>query len=92
MKLERGRLFERDLSKLRDKQLVTQLEKSLRLLQQNPNHPSLHCKRLICKRADNLFSVRVSKGYRLLFLEYEEKLLLYRLLDHDRYDRLSKGC
>ena len=84
-------LYKKDVSKLKT-DISSQIEKVLTLLAGDRNHPSLHNKNIKCKRADNLFSIRVNKQYRIMYFEYEEHLELYRLLDHDKYDRLIKGC
>jgi plasmid maintenance system killer protein len=84
-------LYKRDISKLKT-DISSQIEKSLALLISDNNHPSLHNKNIKCKRADNLFSIRPNKQYRIMYFKYEMYFELYRLLDHDKYDRLIKGC
>lgn len=91
MKINKSDLYERDVGKLKTN-LASQIEKALTLLENDISHPSLHHKNIKCKRADNLFSIRVNKQYRILYLKYEDYMELYRLLDHDKYDRLTKGC
>ena len=84
-------LYKRDISKLKT-DISPQIEKALTLLIDDINHPSLHNKNIKCKRADNLFSIRINKQYRIMYFKYKEYFELYRLLDHDKYDRLIKGC
>ena len=84
-------LYKRDISKLKT-DMSSQIEKALTLLKSDINHPSLHHKNIRCKRANNLFSIRVNKQYRILYFKHNEYFELYRLLDHDKYDRLIKGC
>jgi len=72
--------------------LSSQIDKVFLLLQTDLHHPSLHHKNIKCKKADNLFSIRVNKQYRILYFEYDEYIEVYRLLDHDKYDRLIKNC
>lgn len=60
-----------------------QADKAFELLKQNPNHPSLHFKKIGCRR-----SVRIGLGYRALALEIEGGLLWYWIGSHDGYDRL----
>lgn len=91
MNIQESNLYKRDISKLKT-DISSQIEKSLALLTSDMNHPSLHNKSIKCKRADNLFSIRVNKQYRAMYFKYETYLELYRLLDHDKYDRLIKGC
>ena len=91
MDLQKSNLYIRDISKLK-LDISQQIEKALGQLDDNLNHPSLHHKSIKCKKADNLFSVRVNKQYRILYFEYDGYLELYRLLNHDKYDRLIKNC
>jgi len=91
MNVIKSNLYLRDLSKLKT-DISSQIEKALTLFQSDVNHPSLHNKNIKCKRADNLFSIRINRQYRILYFKYEEYIELYRLLDHDKYDRLVKGC
>ncbi len=91
MKIKESDLYRRDIAKLKIN-ISSQIEKSLSLLTSDINHPSLHNKSIKCKRADNLFSIRVNKQYRIMYFKYEMYFELYRMLDHDKYDRLTKGC
>lgn len=91
MNIVKSNLYNRDVLKLKS-DLSSQIEKTLHLFRNNSNHPSLHNKLLQCKRADNLYSIRVNKQYRILYFRYESYIELYRLLEHDKYDRLSKDC
>lgn len=77
MKIKQSNIYNKDISKIKDG-IFSQVTKSLQLLVENPEHPSLHNKNIKCKRADNLFSIRVNKQY--------------RILNHDKYDRLTKDC
>ena len=91
MEIRKSNLFKRDITKLKIN-LTLQIDKSLKLLKENQNHPSLHNKNIKCKRAENLYSVRINKQYRLLYFKYEKYMELHRFLDHDKYDRLTKDC
>ncbi len=91
MNIKKSNLYLRDISKLK-LDLSSQIDKILNLFEGNPNHPSLHNKNIKCKRAENLFSIRVNKQYRILYLKYDEYIELNRFLDHDKYDRLTKDC
>ncbi len=91
MNIELSKLYLRDISKLKVR-IERQLKKCLSLLSEDIEHPSLHNKHIQCKRADNLYSIRVNKQYRVLYLKHENTIELYRLLDHDKYDRLIKNC
>ncbi|MCT7508566.1 hypothetical protein [Aliarcobacter cryaerophilus] len=91
MNIKKSNLYLRDISKLKVN-LSSQIEKSLKLLEENQNHPYLNNKNINCKRADNLFSIRVNKQYRIMYFKYDQYIELNRILDHDKYDRLTKNC
>lgn len=91
MNITKSEVYQRDISKLKT-DISSQIEKALALLISDHNHPSLHNKNIKCKRADNLFSIRINKQYRIMYFKYTAYIELYRLLDHDKYDRLIKGC
>lgn len=91
MNIEKSNLYQRDERKLKVN-LSKQIDKTLETFIQNINHPSLHHKHIECKRADNLFSIRINRQYRILYLKYDDVYELYRLLSHDKYDRLIKEC
>ncbi len=91
MNIIKSNLYKRDEKKLKVN-LSQQIDKTLETFIKNINHPSLHDKHIKCKRADNLFSIRINKQYRILYLKYDEVCELYRLLSHDKYNRLIKSC
>jgi len=91
MNIKQSNTYKRDILKLKV-DLSLPITKVLELLESNFSHPSLHNKNIKCKRANNLYSVRINKQYRVLYFKYEEYLELYRVLNHDKYDRLVKDC
>jgi hypothetical protein len=60
-------------------------DRSFELLKANPEHPSLHL-----KKVDRFWSVRVGRVYRALAVEAEEGLLWFWIGKHAEYDRLVK--
>ena len=60
-------------------------DKSYALLKANPRHPSLQFKKI-----EELWSVRVSAGYRALALEHEDGFAWIWIGRHDEYERLLK--
>ena len=91
MNISESNQYHKDIKKSKI-ELSAQIKKVLDLLIKDATHPSLHNKHIACKRADNLFSIRVTKQYRILYLKYADDIELHRLLDHDKYDRLIKNC
>jgi len=72
MKINHSNTYKRDLSKLKiDFALIT---KSIDLFKENEQHPSLHNKNIKCKRAANLYNIRVNKQYRILYFKYRASL------------------
>jgi hypothetical protein len=58
-------------------------DKNYQLLKQNPQHPSLHFKRI-----KNYYSVRVGLKYRALGVTINEDVLWFWIGNHDEYDKL----
>lgn len=61
-------------------------ERRYRLLKENPQHPSLHLKRI-----GRFWSVRVGQHYRALAVEVEDGLLWFWIGSHADYDKLIKS-
>jgi len=60
-------------------------DKNFALLKANPQHPSLHFKKL-----DRFWSVRVGSRYRALAVEVEDGLLWFWIGSHADYDAIIK--
>ena len=58
-------------------------EKNYELLKENPNHASLHF-----KRVGKYWSVRVTRDYRALAIEIENGFLWFWIGKHSEYDKL----
>ena len=58
-------------------------DKNFALLKENPQHPSLHL-----KKVDLYWSVRVGARYRALAVEKEEGILWFWIGTHAEYDKL----
>jgi hypothetical protein len=58
-------------------------DSSYELLKTNPNHPSLHF-----KKVNKYWSVRVGKAYRALGIEVKNGILWFWIGTHAEYDRL----
>ena len=54
-----------------------------KLLKNNPNHPSLHF-----KKVNKYWSVRLEKAYHPLEIEVKNGILWFWIGTHDEYDRL----
>lgn len=63
-------------------------DRNFALLRQNPDHPSLHFKRV--KGRDGLWSARVGRDYRALAVEIDDGLQWFWIGNHAEYDRLIR--
>jgi len=91
MKINYLKKYNKDLSKV-PKELYAQIKKQEALFKDNPHHNSLHNKQINCKFADNMFSIRVNKQYRIIYYAYDTHADFFRIINHDIYDRLTKDC
>jgi len=57
-------------------------DKNFALLKENPQHPSLHL-----KKVNSLWSARVGIHYRALAAEAADGLVWFAIVPHDDYDR-----
>jgi hypothetical protein len=67
-------------------ELQDKAKKAYQLWQENPQHPSLHFKKV----GKALWSVRVSGGYRALALKKGDDYYWIWIGAHDKYDALLK--
>jgi len=79
VKLRRTDSFLKDYGNL-PAQIQARIDKQLRLLLEDPRHPSLRLKKL---KGTDTFAIRVSKGYRLTFTHGKQILELRRVGTHD---------
>ena len=61
-------------------------DKNYKLLKKNPDHPSLHFKKI-----KSYFSVRVGIRYRALGIAVEEGILWFWIGSHADYDNMIAG-
>ena len=79
MRIERTEQFKRDFISLPES-LKRRTEKQLRLLMENPRHPSLRIRKMEDPR--NIWEGRVTKGYRFTFQVQGDTCLLRRIGTH----------
>ncbi len=60
-------------------------DKNFKLLKENPDHPSLHF-----KKVGRFWSVRISKRYRALSVETSEGLVWFWIGTHSDYNNMIK--
>ena len=70
-----------------------EIKATLTLFQKNSKDPSLHYKKMTCKKDKNRYSIRVlNTQYRILMTVVEDSATLACICDHDDYDMRNKGC
>jgi hypothetical protein len=54
----------------------------------------LNLKKIVCRRDKNKLSIRVlgSDGYRILLTTKNNIVIFQDIMNHDKYDRLTKDC
>lgn len=67
-------------------EMKEQARKAYRLWRENPLHPSLHFKKV----GKNLWSARLTDGYRALALKKGDDYYWFWIGSHDDYDALLK--
>ena len=77
------RLYEELSPKLRSR-----ARKQFKLLKTDPQHPSLEFKKLTDRRGQELWSARVSLGYRALAIKQADRYLWFWIGTHGAYDRI----
>jgi len=68
-----------------DESLRLQVKKSYRLWRENPFHPSLRFKCI--NREENIWSVRVTRGYRVVGVVDGDVITWFWIGGHDAYER-----
>jgi len=72
-----------------NKEVKQQAKKSFELWKENPFHPSLHFK--CVNKEENVWSLRVGRGYRALCIFEDDVVVWFWIGDHDNYMRLIKN-
>jgi len=92
--------LEFDIKYLRSKKKISKkigldnIEKTEKLFETNPSDSKLNLKNIICRRDKNKKSIRVfgNDGYRILLTTKDETIYFQDIMNHDKYDRLTKDC
>lgn len=85
MKSRTTRNFRKRLSKLPE-DIQQRARKSFELWLDNPQHPSLQFKKV--HPADDIYSARVSRDYRVVGFKEGDTLVWFWIGPHDEYDHL----
>jgi len=80
LKISRTESFKRDLQLL-PTEIQNRAEKAIRLLAENPRHPSLRARKL--RGLEDIWEASVSMSYRITYQLRNDKLTLRRIGTHD---------
>ena len=94
MLLEFDVKYERSKKKVAKKISLALIEETEELYKTNPSHTKLNLKNIICKIDKQKQSIRVlgNDGYRILLTHKGEIIYFQDIMNHDKYDRLTKDC
>jgi len=87
--------FKRTYKKLLKRRVISSsdFEDTKKLFEENQNNPTLHFKKIQCKKAKNMYSIRLlNSSYRILMTVENDKAFLRCVCDHDDYERRNKNC
>jgi len=86
--------YKRSKKKIAKKITLTLIEETEKLYKTNPSHTKLNLKNIICKRDKHKQSIRIlgNDGYRILLTHKDEIVYFQDIMNHDKYDRLTKDC
>jgi len=94
MPLEFDAKYLRSKKKIAKKISLPLIEETETLFKTNPIHIKLNLKDIICKRDKHKQSIRVigNDGYRILLTTKDDTVYFQDIMNHDKYDRLTKDC
>jgi len=94
MPLEFDLKYKKSKKKISKKIPLSLIDETEELYRNNPSHSKLNLKNIICKRDKQKQSIRVlgNDGYRILLTHKAETTYFQDIMNHDKYDRLTKDC
>jgi len=86
--------YERSKKKIAKRISILKIEQTEDLFKSDPFHPKLELKSIVCRRDKNKKSIRVigNEGFRILISIRDEVAYFQDIVDHDKYDRMTKDC
>ncbi len=86
--------YERSKKKVAKKISLKFIVETEELYKSNPSHTKLNLKNIICKRDKHKQSIRVlgNSAYRILLTHKDNIVYFQDIMNHDKYDRLTKDC
>ena len=95
MTIEETTQYKRTKKKLLKKHVINEdnIKDTLLKFQTDSQDPSLHYKKMTCKKDKDRYSIRVlNTQYRILMTVLDDKAILVCICDHDEYDLRNKNC
>ena len=94
MPLEFDAKYKKSKKKVAKKISLALIEETEELYKTDPSHTKLNLKNIICKRDKQKQSIRVlgNDGYRILLTHKSDIVYFQDIMNHDKYDRLTKDC
>jgi len=94
MQVEFDIKYLRSRRKVAKKISLKAIEETEELFKIDPNSQKLNLKKIVCRRDKNKQSIRVigNDGYRILLTTKNDIVIFQDIMNHDKYDRLTKDC
>ena len=94
MPLEFDEKYKRSKRKVAKKIGLQKIEETEELFKIDATQNKLNLKNIVCRRDKQKQSIRVlgNDGYRILLTTKDETVYFQDIMDHDKYDRLTKDC
>ena len=86
--------YERSKKKVAKRIGLRKIEETEKLFQHDPTHIKLSLKTIVCRRDKKKKSIRVlgNEGFRILISMRDEIAYFQDIMDHGKYDRVTKDC
>jgi len=86
--------YERSKKKVAKRIDIQKIEKTEELFVSDPTHYKLELKSIVCRRDKHKKSIRVlgNEGFRILVSIRDDIAYFQDIMDHNKYDRMTKDC
>ena len=86
--------YERSKKKISKRIGIEKIEQTEMIFKEDTFHQKLELKSIVCRRDKNKKSIRVigNDGFRILISMRDDIVYFQDIMDHDKYDRLTKDC
>ena len=86
--------YERSKKKVSKRIESSHIQETEKLFLKDPSHSKLAMKSIVCRRDKHKRSIRVlgNDGFRILISIRDDIAYFQDIMDHSKYDRLTKDC